>query len=607
MKPATNFQSSFPAHLLPAVPQAGNTPKTEASNAIQPKAFIWPVITDQDYKTTMDNFRLYRAEYNRKIAELNSETKIYNKAVAEYIQDNPRTEAKNILISLFLGKHNYKKNTHKAEYNNEVENFNDTHGMYFEKVLFQPLRLPTVEVFSNFVHAYAVELAVYVRIWKNTNKVTPTFLPKCHINPEKIINLKRNGEQSVDYTKRTIRSYRSRFEEAGVLTDKQFRGSEIPVSYLFNPGILAISDAFLSSDANAENQSFKESKRKKLQHEYNDSSTRSIKNESEKKGIVDSSERNASLFFNLKFYKTTNLQGGKVAPAHNAEKGKPGAKILNEMPNLGKVLEKVEAAATPESTVTSEPTDFEENRENRFELAAQLAAGQYDQYIPLHHRNLAQMIQDPNISDAEFLEIGKLDFMKTAAKLYLGNHPTAKSWGAGLKHIDRIINAKALNYKEKPKTKNELYTVIMSFRYRLNYALRKFKKMNWKGVWYPGVYFDPLRSLPTDVCFDYTRKVWTNLLKDKSKEAEKKRKDIMEARKRERQLAEKRAADREAKKNPKKATDPNEKLDHTIYRYLRKEINFTELTRFVTEYLPQKQQEQLGARLQELSLRRLIN
>jgi hypothetical protein len=48
-----------------------------------------------------------------------------------------------------------------------------------------------------------------------------------------------------------------------------------------------------------------------------------------------------------------------------------------------------------------------------------------------------------------------------------------------------------------------------------------------------------------------------------------------------------------------------QKMDNAIYRYLRKELNYTQLTAYAVRELPQKQQEQLGARLQELTLRKL--
>ncbi len=601
MNPEINFNSSFP--------------ENKVASAAQLQQFIWPQITDADYKASMDNFRLYKAQYNRKLTSLNSATRRYNQAVADYSVNHPPDANKMVLLKLFKSKYYHLKNTDKANYTLAVESFNENHGMYFKKVKFQTLKTTSEIIFSNFIHVYAVQLKKYVGIWKATNKTTPTPLPKCDINPHRIVRLQRNGEVTVDLCKRTIRAYRSRFEEAGILYDKQFRGTEIPVNYLFNADILSISDAFLTSKSPTENQHVNSSKRKELQHGHNDISTRTIKKQLEKKGIVNSDERNTSLLNNLFFYKTTNLQGGKDKKNHGAEKSKPGAKILKEMADLSKVLDqldKEEAGATPKTKIPAAETQYFDEastakRENRFALAAELATGAHDFYVPIHHKNLKQLIENPNISDAQFLEIGKICFIKTAAKLYQGNHPIAKSWGAGIKHIDKIIDAKALNFSGNAKTKNEVYTVLMGFRFRLNYAIRKFKKMKWQGVLYPGVYFNPLRSLPSDVCFDYTRKVWTKALKTKQKTAQKKRKEEIEARKRGAQLVAKRKAARYAKNNPQQPTTPQEKLDNAIYKYLRKEYDLQKLTHYVIHNLPEEWQVKLSPRLQELTLRRLTN
>lgn len=609
MKPATQFQSSFPPHLLPAVNLDSNTQKAVAS--ITQRHFVWPQL---EFKESLDNFRLYKAEYNRKLAITNKAIRKHNEAVEAFKEKNPATESKNILINLFQSKYSHLKNTEKAEYNAAVESFNENHGMYFEKLKFQPLREPSENVFAAFIHAYAGQLQKYVKIWKATSKTTPTPLPKCDINPHRIERLKRNGEQSLDFCKRTIRAYKRRFEEAGVLTDPQFHGSEIPVNYLVNPQILVISDAFLSEKTGAENQQVSPRKRKDLQHGHNVSSTRSSKNQLEKKGIVNNSdERNASLFSNLIFYKTTNPQGGKNFETGGAEKSKPGPKILKEMPGLSKVLDQLEAEQpqTPqETTMPAEEIHYWDEmaaakRRDRFKLAADLATGKYDLYVPMTGNELLKLVENPNVTDAQFLEIGIQDFIKTAAKLYLNNHPKDKSWGAGIKHIDTIINAKALNFKGKPKTKNEVYTLLIGFRHRLRYAITHFKNKNWKGVWYPGVYFNPLRTLVTDYSFAYTAHVWTKALNKRSKNAEAIRKEKLAAQKRERKLAADRKAAREAKNNPQPPTAPQEKLDNAIYKYLRKEYDLQKLTHYVVNNLPEEWQVLLGPRLQELTLRRL--
>ena len=104
MKPATQFHSSFPPHLLTVVPQMANTAQNDVASVVEPRQYVWPQL---DFKASMDNFRLFKAEHNRQLRVLNKAIKKHNEAVAAHKEAHPATESKMVLINLFKSKHGH--------------------------------------------------------------------------------------------------------------------------------------------------------------------------------------------------------------------------------------------------------------------------------------------------------------------------------------------------------------------------------------------------------------------------------------------------------------------------------------------------------------------
>src|SRR5690606_21402379 len=89
-----------------------------------------------------------------------------------------------------------------------------------------------------------------------------------------------------------------------------YRGTKRPVDYSILDAILSVSEGYSPKMQNTENQHYNPVQRTNCPH--NKVATRTNRNKKEIKGIVNNSdERNASLNYQIVFYKTTNPQDGK--------------------------------------------------------------------------------------------------------------------------------------------------------------------------------------------------------------------------------------------------------------------------------------------------------
>ncbi|OAB79733.1 hypothetical protein [Cochleicola gelatinilyticus] len=610
MQPQSNSQNSFPPHLKIAINLEDTLKKNVTRSVASPNTFAHPVITKEAHKATLDNYRKYVAAYNDQLKAINKDIRHYNKNVEKFIEKNPVTENKILLLKLFTSKyHHYKNNA----YNKEVENFNDTHGLYIKKLPFQTVKPLSLQVFEAFLHGFTVQLQAQVKIFRQIGKTTPTTLPKMSINPYEISCQQRKGTLNLDLCGKTIRNHRERLEQAGVLIEKEYRGTSRPVKFAINPKILVVFEGYTPKTQNAENQFINSDERNVLPHTKVD--TRSFKDKLEIKGNVNKhsrdKENSSNLLSNLKYYKVTQTQEGeKNSPAQNFNT-KPGEKIpihpkavdafrakkanrAAKIETSGALISKigVSAAAVPaENTVHDQLTEKWLNQiDNRFDLAGKLSQGVYNYYTPIATEDLRKMERSPGIDSEDFREIVIQDFIRSAAQLNRYDQAGAGSWGLAIKHIDKQFGC--LRFTGKVTSKSDCYSKLMEFRYRLRRAVSWFNKRNWKAVRYASDYFDPLNDLPCDVAWKYTEKFWTKELKRQQDNSAARKKKAFQA-----------AAKKEALIQDKKE---NEKLDRAIRKYFNKTYSLEQLTEYVTKQLPKKQQDQLPSRMNELNLKNLI-
>jgi hypothetical protein len=573
--------STFPPTFPPSKALSGATEVEGLHNKVP--SFVWPVITKECHRATLSNYRLHIEHFNNFVFRENKEIKQYNKGVDHYLRDYNITAGKAKLIALFNSKYGHLK---KRPYNEKAISFNDRHGLYLKLRSHLKVKPVTLQIFEAILHAYTVQLQQRVKIFKQVNKGSLTTLPKVVIHSYEVANQKRKGVQNIDFCSKTIRNHRDRLEEAGVLLEKEFHGTMRPVNYVIRPGILAVIEGSPSKIYSTENQRVTSSNRKEVPHIK--VSTRAFKNNIKIKGIVNPLDKENAVHSNISssFYKSTKPQGGK-------------SKIDGTAPNV-KVQQGIVDIDSPAQNFNGESplSRKQKNKEllqhidSQFSLAAKLTNGEYNYYTPLDFKKLAAVAHDmstSNIDNIDFLHLVVQDFVKSSAQLWQKNQAAAGSWYNAMNFI--YNDSRLWTFTKSATSKTKILEWLSEHRYRLNYAIKWFDKHDWNGVLYPNIYFDPIRKLPTDVCFAYTQKVWSKKLQKITKTADDKRKREAAARKREANLKEDRKH--------------NGMLDRAIKKYFNHTYNLDQLTQYVTKQLPKKHQDRLGERMQALNLKRL--
>lgn len=572
-------------------------------------AYVWPTIESEQFKSTMDNYREHVAKYNEGVLIEMAEINAHNAAVDNEISGTAICESKTPFIKLFYKKF---KNLKKRDYNKEVAQFCQLHGYYIKQVTFQKIKPPSINVFEAILHAYSVKLKEHTAILQGMGINYVTSLPKAEIHPFEIKEQMRNGHRNMDYTTKTIRAHRARLTEAGVLTEYEYCGTKRPVKNSINAAILVVKDEHLRLIRTTENQSVTSQKRKKVP--YNKVSTYSNIKQLENKEIVNNNPQYKESGFatqNNLNYLTTISQEAKTLNDSQAQKGKPAAKNENKVPlnpktvsalrsqkaNRGRkietsagILAKIgvssqnEMPAASQNIKSDQATPFLSMLDPRAALKQKLTAGIYNFYRPIDTTVLKHLQNTNIITNAQYRELLLQDFIKDAAKIWTLNQGNEGSWCTAIKKLDKLFGN--INMAGVVKSKSDCYDKLMELRYRLNWAYTWFKNKKYKGVWFPSVYFDSTRDKPQDVCFAYTKKVWSAKMAKQQKEANKKRSAAAAKRKRDAGYA-------EAAKN-------NRKMDAAIWAYLRKEKSLIELQSIITK-LPQLQQEKFPLRLKKLN------
>lgn len=520
---------------------------TVTKKPAEPQKYLRPVILPEQFKATLNRYRFYIDQYNKTIEEYNSPFRHRNKSIQ-------RTTDKVCNHVALIYKRTVGMDIN--EYNIEALKFNNTYGHYIKYKYKQTVKPVSIQFFEAILHMYGTQLTDRNSRRKKPNLNYKTTLPKVAVNSHYITTQMRAGVLNLDVSVRTVRNHLDRLEEAGVLLDREYNGTKRPLTFTINPEILVVIDDETRKSLLPKNQPFTTSKRKELQHIKD--STIDLNNNKKKESVNNSLDNGfASLTLKDLFYKSTKPQVGQKQDEKQKIAQKSSAKIL-------KILDR-----TPV-------------------LADKLANGEYNHYVPIKSADMRRLLSDTSITDEDYREICIQDFVKSSAQLWKNKQGSVGSWYEALRHIYNSYGT--TNFAGKALTRNAMYNWLMQMRYRLNYAINWFNKRDWEGVWFPNIYFDPLRKLPTDVCFEYTKKVWSAKQKAIQDRATKRRKDAMAAKRREQDLSKHRAGMR--------------KLDGWIYRFLRQEISLEDLTMALTT-MPESVQNKFSDRINYLTNKRL--
>ena len=460
----------------------------EATEHHEPVLACYPFINKEAMAMTMDNYRLFVSDYNKKIIATNSDIKKYNVAVEKYKQENADklTDVQREFSKLFV-KHNYwKKDKKTKEYNQAVDDFNSTYGMLHKKATFKTIKYATEIIFQQMVYLYSVQLSKatteYIKL--GVSNVSP--VKQMNINAWHIASIKRNEIQAVDVCTATIRNHRERLEEAGILVDYMFRGHKSGLKMNINSQILVVFDAFSNRFSNTENQALTSQTCKDFTH--NKEATRTYK---------------------------TNIKKIENGKADFPILGTPSAVslsvFLQEHPTQD---EKVQTSGAAENVKISK--NLSDNLENSIlhpqELAEKLSAGNFNNYQRIDKEILYKEANYGTLTREEFNQLIIQEIFCNAAKLYRGKTVYVGSWKKAINsYLEELFWSNNGNGKflyNKALMVDKLQEIL----WRINNAQRWFIKTKINPL-FPSNYFDFSRTEKKEIGFEYTKLAYKNHLK----------------------------------------------------------------------------------------------
>ncbi|ALM50332.1 hypothetical protein AMR72_16430 [Flavobacterium psychrophilum] len=472
---------------------------------------VYPAIKDKSFAMTMDNYRKFVSEYNIKVKDANTLIDKHNAAVQIYKKDKQLADyEKDILVNFLL------RNAHLNawEYNEEIDQAGEIFGRFLEKRRIQTIKPFAEQVFQNMLHLYNKQLMKRNEHYMRFAIRDERPIQYMEINAYQVTTIKRpeNDVISLPICNKTVRNHRARLQEAGIIIDYTFCGTKRGIKCHINPEILVILDMHTKEITSTENQLLNLSKGKELPNSKE--TTRTFLEEYKKSesatpdfGYKELPKATTSFVHQNIFYPNTGMQ---------VEKSKLGGRVEN-----------VKVSNTLSDNLRElimHPQD----------LAEKLAAGHFNNYIPIDKRLLFKEAYSGTLTRLEFRELVIQDFFKSAAKLYRYSTAFAGSWKNA---INSYMNYKFLTYNGVEFNKSVVFEDITQLRWRLEDARKWFAKPNVKvSVLYPSSYFDFTRNTKKEVGFEYTAKRWDRHVKELEKLPAKKRRTEKNAEKRKEQI-----------------------------------------------------------------------
>ncbi len=440
------------------------------------KQYVDPILTTEDFKVSMENYRKAVNIYNVKVENENKVIQSYNNEVEKTLAKKPLQRQEQITLVHF---YRLIASLDTWERNKRIENYNQCNRPMALKERIHSIKYHTEQIFSAILWHYNMQLYKRKSIRHQLEVFIPGKLPYIELHSGWITTAKVNEVIRLNICKKTFRRQRKRLEEAGILQDYIFEGSSRPVKMRINPEILSITDNFQGEKANTEKQQVTPNGRTFLPH--NKESIRTVLNNSKIKANVEKHSEIRSSAPGLTspssfFYKTTRNQG--------QEKNNTGGGGAKKLTLSDFLRDKIE-----------DPADFVEN----------LAAHHYDKYTPLRIDILEKEVFSGALDRDEFKELVLQDFFKTTAKLWSKKTPFPGSWA---KAYNTWKESKFITHTGQSSNKHVILRRIPELRYRLASVTRYLKKHQEFQLLFPGDYFDTTRTTAKEGGFEYTTKSW---------------------------------------------------------------------------------------------------
>ncbi|MXN90178.1 hypothetical protein GR160_02980 [Flavobacterium sp. Sd200] len=530
-------------------------PETNSKEQSNVLTAVYPAIAGEAFARTMDNYRIYAAQYNFRTKAENELIDKHNAGVQIYKENNQLAEYEKQIIANFR-----KRFAHLStrDYNAEVDKAGETFSRLLDKKRIQTLKYGTEMHFANWLHLYDAQLRRRNNEYRNLKVRTATPVQPLVTNSFHITNLKRNGELSIDVCTKTVRNHRYRLEEAGVFLDSTFIGRFLGVKVEINPDILVILDLATNKVASAENQPLNPDREKKLPKHYE--ATGTFSEDYKKKEVA------------------AQTSVDKVSPSSTSFE--ISRSILAGTPRSKQTPD------SPGGAAAKKDEKFEETLSHKLraliihpqQLALELAAGLHDSYQPIDVRLLYKEAMGGYLTRAEFRELVIQDFFKNAAKLYRGQTVYAGAWK---KAINYWMEHKFITFNGYHFQKANIIDDVSQLRWRLEHARKWFVRTGISTL-YPSNYFDFTRKAAKEIGFEYTEKAWKRHVKYQEEKPE---------------------AKRRLEKNAKlrlETIDYSKKFDAAVRRFLTNKITVNQLLDYVENNLPTQFKNKLATTIEKM-------
>lgn len=533
----SNSQPTAIGHLLQnrmglkhlSVPKEPSKQLPEQDQEPESGRFVYPILTskgkENDFAITIKRYNNHIKAYNAKVAKLNAAVKLYNREVIRNRKQITVSTEQRVKEAIWKEEH---KDLDPEAYNDAVERYNAIHGQQIRKIpLKQPVRKTSEKFFIAILHQFNMQLFKRQSLRKQLGIAHLAELPKVEIYPNRIVDNERDGYKTLPVSVETVRHHRERLEEAGVLSEYEFRGDHRAVKMRINAQILSITDNGIQKNTAAENQALKESQTNKVRHNNVSSRGHVVnKNKIRDKGVCTNAQttqfaaQGSTRSPIKRVEKNRAAQNFNTAPENNLPEAGPQKKFLGtaaEKSSHG--LEKGaksshglenSGAASRSSHGLENKKPIDKNPQSTvlqnsiFDvpfLVRGLAAGKYTKYHSISKKTMQQEAYYGAMHPEDYTELVIQDLFKFSSSIFEkleGVHPGSwmnayKTWMADkFKSFNGYRMSKPNIFEFWGKTKEVLKEVKA---YAKNHP-------EWYPH-YPSLYFDTARDQKEHNSFEY--------------------------------------------------------------------------------------------------------
>lgn len=373
----------------------------------------YPIIDSRAMEHTMAAYSLYVAMYNQKARAENLSIR-KQQAISEIWVLKNQPENWKALRRKFQHdntskKIQYRSKKHKQKQKNDFEQVSvweynqraEAYNVKFGGPIIPLKKIPTIkqateQVFRTMVMEYGSQLFEMKRTKQAANMAYDRGLYKMEVNAQHLQNTKgKYGLPLLDYCNDTILNHKNRLIEAGILINREYRGSTMGTKHHINERVLAVFDDFDKKYIYSENQLFIQRNPKKfgdtvlLTRANNKTKVnRAVNTAQERKKIAKASD------------KPTNVKGDFLNADIIAPQGTraPGGKMQK-------------SKLAPETKKTEGPEFFRE-----------LSAGKYTKSVTQDMAELQKEAMSGTLAPSEFRQHLFQELFKQFSKVYR-NHP----------------------------------------------------------------------------------------------------------------------------------------------------------------------------------------